>query len=68
MEEKNYELRITNKADENDVLMCKRIMSYLSLLAYMKYTGASSSGDKEKADFALKVYQIVDPENAAKIK
>lgn len=64
----NYELRITNRVDQNDVLMCKRIMSYLSLMAYMKYTGASGSGDKEKADFALKVYQIVDPENAAKIK
>jgi hypothetical protein len=43
-------------------------MSYLSLMAYMNYTHANSSGDKEKADFSLKVYRIVDPENAAKIK
>jgi predicted esterase len=64
----NYKLRITNKTDTNDVLMCKRVMSYLSLLAYMKYTGAINTGDKEKADFALKVYQTVDPENASKIK
>ena len=64
----NYELRITNKTDKNDVLMCKRIMSYLSLLAYMKYTGAMNARDKEKAYFALEVYRIVDPENASKIK
>jgi hypothetical protein len=64
----NYELRITNSADREDVLLCKRIMSYLSLLAYMKYTGASASGDKEKADFAMRVYQVVDPENAARIR
>jgi hypothetical protein len=64
----NYELRITNGKDPQDKLMCKRIMGYLSLLAYMNYTHAISSGDKEKADFALKVYQIVDPQNAAKIK
>jgi len=64
----NYELRITNGKDQQDVLMCKRIMSYLSLLAYMNYSNASKSGAKEKADFALHVYRLVDPENAAKIK
>ena len=64
----NYELRITNEKNPQDVLFCKRTMSYLSLLAYMKYTGAINSGEKDKADFALKVYQMVDPENAAKIK
>ena len=64
----NYGLRITNGADQNDVLMCRRIVSYLSLIAYMNYTSANSSGDKEKADFAMKVYRIVDPENAARIK
>ena len=63
-----YEIRSMNGKDQNDALMCKRIMSYLSLLAYMKYTGAINSGDKEKADFALKVYQVVDPENATKIR
>jgi len=64
----DYGLRITNKKNPQDVLFYKRTMSFLSLLAYMKYTGAINSGDKEKADFALQVYQIVDPENAAKIK
>jgi predicted esterase len=64
----NYELRITKSKDEQDVLMCKRIMSYLSLLAYMQYSGANSAGNKDKADFALEVYRIVDPENASKIK
>jgi predicted esterase len=64
----DYGLRITNGKDREEVLMCKRIMSYLSLLAYMNYTHALSSGDKTKADFAMEVYRIVDPENAAKIK
>jgi hypothetical protein len=64
----DYGLRITNKKNPENVLFCKRMMSYLGLLAYMKYTGAMNSGDKEKAGFALKVYQIVDPENAARIK
>jgi len=64
----DYGLRITNKKNPQDVLFCRRMMSYLSLLAYMKYTGAITSGDKEKAGFALKIYQVVDPENAAKIK
>jgi hypothetical protein len=64
----NYELRITNNKNPQDVLFCKRTMSYLSLVAYMNYTRANSAGDNEKAGFALKVYQIVDPENAARIK
>jgi hypothetical protein len=64
----DYGLRITNGKDPQEVLMYKRIMSYLSLLAYMKYSAAERSGEKEKADFAMQVYQIVDPENAAKMK
>ena len=64
----DYDLRITNGKDDDDVLMCKRIKGYLSLLAYMKYSSAIASGEHEKADFSLQVYRIVDPENAAKIK
>ena len=64
----NYELRITKKNNPQDVLLCKRMMSYLSLMAYMNYTRANSTGEKGKADFALMVYKVVDPENAAKIK
>jgi hypothetical protein len=64
----NYNLRMTNGKDQSDALMCRRIMSYLSLIAYMNYSRAESAGDKEKSDFSLVVYRIVDPENAAKIK
>jgi len=64
----DYGLRITNGTNLYEVRMYKRIMSYLSLLAYMNYNNAESSGDKNNADFALEVYKIVDPENAAKIK
>ena len=64
----NIEYRISGSKDTKEILMYKRIMSYLSLLAYMKYSGASSSGAKDKAEFALNVYRIVDPENAAKMK
>ncbi len=64
----DYELRITNGKEREDVLMCKRITSYLSLLAYMNYSGAKTSGNTERTQFSLNVYRIVDPENAAKIK
>jgi hypothetical protein len=64
----NYELRITEGKDREDVLMCKRITSYLSLLAYMNYSNAKTAGNSERTQFSLNVYRIVDPENAAKIK
>ena len=64
----DYGLRITSGKDQNDVLMYKRIKSYLSLLCYMNYSRASSQNQKEKVDFSLQVYRMVDPENAANFK
>jgi len=64
----DYGLRITNGTNQYELRMYKRIMSYLSLLAYMNYNHAESLGDKNNADFSFEVYKIVDPENAAKIK
>jgi predicted esterase len=63
-----YDKRIGNTKNVQDAAMCRRIKSYMSLVAYMTYTRLVSSGDAEKAKFALEVYGIVDPENASKIK
>ena len=62
------ELRISKNTDPETTLMNKRIISYLSLLSYMNYSSAKSAGDMEKADFAYRVYGMVDPVNAAKVK
>ena len=63
-----YESRITSGKDDMDVLMCKRIKSYLSLMAYMNYSRAVSMKQEEKVKFSMQVYELVDPENAAKFK
>jgi hypothetical protein len=62
-----FDKRIANKKDPADARMCRRIKSYLSLAAYTYMSRSQDSGDTAKADFAYQVYQIVDPENAAKI-
>ena len=64
----NYDMRIAGNKNLTDASMCKRIKSYLSLVAYLNYSRMQNSGDMEKASFALQVYKVVDPENAAKIK
>ena len=65
---KEYDKRISGKNNLTDARMCKRMKSYLSLMSYINYNRMLNSGDMEKANFALQVYQVVDPENAAKIK
>ena len=64
----NYDTRIASNKNLTDARMCKRIKSYLSLMSYINYNRMLNSGDMEKANFALQVYQVVDPENAAKTK
>jgi predicted esterase len=65
---RNYDQRIKNEKNPADARMCRRMKSYLSLVSYLNYNRMLNSNDKEKAAFSLQVYQIVDPENAAKIK
>jgi predicted esterase len=63
-----YNVRITKGKDSSDVRMSKRLKSYLSLLAYMNYNRSLSSNDSVAAKHAMKIYEIVDPENAATTK
>jgi predicted esterase len=59
----NYGLRITNSKKPGDSLPAKRMMSYLSLLAYMSSTRALAQMDTMSAAYALTVYEWVDPDN-----
>jgi hypothetical protein len=44
--------------------MYKRVLSYLSLAAYMKVNGELKAGDREKAGHFIRLYALVDPTNA----
>ncbi|MCX6251194.1 MAG: hypothetical protein NTX61_10640 [Bacteroidetes bacterium] len=59
----NYELRITNSKKPQDTLAARRMLSYLSLVAYMSSTRALSTNDTTDAAYSLKIYEWVDPEN-----
>jgi len=63
-----YDKRIANTKHPEDVRMYSRIKSFLSLLCYTNYTRMRSTGDTTGAEFAFKVYQLVDPENATKTR
>jgi hypothetical protein len=52
-----------NNIAKTDRAMYKRVLSYLSLAAYMKSNGALQSGDKEKAGYFIRIYALVDPTN-----
>jgi len=44
--------------------MYKRVLSYLSLWAYMKSSGALKAGDQQNAGYFIRIYAIIDPTNA----
>ena len=46
-----------------DRTMYKRVLSYLSLVAYMKSSGALRASEKERAGYFIRVYALVDPSN-----
>ena len=64
----DYDKRIRDNKDISDLRFCKRVKSYLSLLAYLNYNRMIKEHNLRNADLALHIYQIVDPENASKIK
>ncbi len=47
----------------SEAAMYKRILSYLSLAAYMNSTNALKSANYEAADRFITLYSIIDPEN-----
>lgn len=56
-------LKIKTGKDKNKVLMNKRTLGFLSLVAYMQTTGALKQNMLPAADFFGKIYILVDPTN-----
>jgi hypothetical protein len=57
----NREIRTMK--DKDEVLVRKRILSYLSLAAYMSANGAIKFQDASGSDHFLSIYELVDPTN-----
>jgi len=53
-----------NKSDEEKAVMNKRLLNYLSLLAYMNASSDLQANNLEMAEKSLKIYEQVDPENS----
>jgi predicted esterase len=60
----DYGLRITKYKKPEDTLAAKRMLSYLSLVAYMSSSRALAGTDTADAQYALQIYQWVDPDNS----
>lgn len=56
----NSSTRHDTKADQS---MYKRVLSYLSLAAYMHASSALKSGDQQKTGYFIRVYELIDPIN-----
>ena len=52
-----------NKNDPERAVMNKRLLSYLSLVAYMDASSALASDQLELTEVFLHIYEMVDPEN-----
>ena len=55
--------KIKTGKDKNKVLIYKRMLSFLSLAAYMQTSGALKQNALAAADFFSKIYVLVDPTN-----
>ena len=55
--------KIKTGKDKNEVLINKRTLGYLSLVAYMQTSGALKQNMLPAADFFGKIYILVDPTN-----
>ncbi len=59
---------ISGGKKKNEVMMTKRLKSYLSLVCYMNYTRALEAREAAASAHAMKIYEMVDPEHAAQTK
>jgi len=55
--------QIKNGKDKKDVLIKKRLLSYLSLFCYMQTSGALKQNNVPAAEYFGKLYILVDPTN-----
>ena len=53
-----------NNLAKAECRMYKRVLSYLSLAAYMQASSALKGGNQEKAGYFIRIYALVDPTNA----
>ncbi len=56
--------KIKNGKNKNEVQMNKRVLDYLSLVAYMQASGALKQNQVQAADYFCKIYVLVDPTNS----
>jgi hypothetical protein len=56
--------KIKTEKDTNKVLIYKRVLSFLSLAAFMQTNGALNQKALPAADFFSKIYVLVDPNNS----
>jgi len=64
----SYDTRISRSHDSSEVRMVKRLKSWLSLISYMSYNRVLTAKDTSAAGHAMQIYELIDPENAAKTK
>jgi hypothetical protein len=55
--------QIRSEKNKNEVLIKKRLLSYLSLVCYMQTNGALKQNNLAAAEHFGKIYVLVDPEN-----
>ncbi len=63
-EVKKMNAEIKEGTDKETVLMKKRVMNYLGLLAYMQVSNVINSNNTKAIENLLEVYSLVDPENS----
>ncbi|MBI4930143.1 MAG: hypothetical protein HY841_05230 [Bacteroidetes bacterium] len=61
---KKLNKQTNNKNDEGQSQMNKRLLGYLSLLAYMNVSSVLESNQLDLAVSFLKIYEMVDPKNS----
>ncbi len=56
--------KIKNGNNKSEMQMNKRVLGYLSLVAYMQASGALKQNQLPAADYFCKIYVLVDPTNS----
>lgn len=64
----SWEKIVASSRNKDEVMMTKRLRSYLSLVCYMKYMRALEAHEQQASDHAMKIYEMTDPEHAAETK
>lgn len=60
---KNLEKKSNLKSNKQEALMYKRIINFLSLVAYMNTSNAMKQNAPQAVDYYTQLYKIIDPKN-----